>query len=108
MRKPADLSLQLTANFFFGVGSMLIFGMVTTMLTEFMPGNASAGVALNNCIRNIFSCVGAIVAEPLISTIGNGWLFTGVGVIAIASSSIIWAMRRFGPGWRVEMDRKLA
>lgn len=87
---------------------MLVFGMVTTMLTEFMPANASAGVALNNCIRNIFSCVGAIVAEPLVTAIGNGWLFTGVGVIAIASSSVIWAMRRFGPGWRIEMDRKLA
>lgn len=105
---PTDFSLQLIANFFFGIGSMLVFGMVTTMLTEFMPANASAGVALNNCIRNIFSCVGAIVAEPLVTAIGNGWLFTGVGVIAIASSSVIWAMRRFGPGWRIEMDRKLA
>ncbi|MCJ1268872.1 hypothetical protein MMC22_008760 [Lobaria immixta] len=101
-------AVPLIANFFFGVGSMLIFGMVTTMLTEFMPANASAGVALNNCIRNIFSCVGSIVAEPLVSAIGNGWLFTGVGVIALASSSVIWAMRRFGPGWRIEMDRRLA
>lgn len=107
IEKVTDLSSQLIANFFFGVGSMLIFGMVTTMLTEFMPGNASAGVALNNCVRNIFSCVGAIVAEPLVSAIGNGWLFTGVGLLAMASSSVIWAMRRFGPGWRVEMDRQL-
>ncbi|MCJ1426508.1 hypothetical protein MMC29_004411 [Sticta canariensis] len=105
--KAVFWAVPLIANFFFGIGSMLIFGMITTMLTEFMPGNASAGVALNNCIRNIFSCVGAIVAEPLVSAIGNGWLFTGVGVIAIASSSVIWAMRRFGPGWRVEMDRRL-
>ncbi|MCJ1468498.1 hypothetical protein MMC07_007127 [Pseudocyphellaria aurata] len=105
--KTVFWAVPLLANFFFGIGSMLIFGMVTTMLTEFMPANASAGVALNNCVRNVFSCVGAIVAEPLISAIGNGWLFTGVGVPAIASSSVIWAMRRFGPGWRVEMDRKL-
>ncbi|KAL9135000.1 MAG: hypothetical protein Q9175_003814 [Cornicularia normoerica] len=99
--------VPLIGNFFFGVGSMLIFAMATTMLTEFMPKKASNGVAVNNFVRNIFSCVGAIVAQPLISAIGNGWLFTGVGVIATASSVVIWAMRRFGPRWRQVMDREL-
>ena len=100
--------VPLIANFFFGIGSMLIFAMATTMLTEFMPKKASNGVAVNNFMRNIFSCVGAIVAQPLISAIGNGWLFTGVGVIAMASSVVIWAMRRFGPRWRQTMDRELS
>lgn len=86
--------VPLIANFFFGIGSMLIFAMATTMLTEFMPKKASSGVAVNNFIRNIFSCVGAVVAQPLISAIGNGWLFTGVGVIAMSSSAVIWAMRK--------------
>ncbi len=42
------------ANFFFGVGSMLVFGAATTMLTEFMPKRSSSGVAVNNFVRNIF------------------------------------------------------
>ena len=99
--------VPLIANFFFGIGSMLIFSMATTMLTEFMPRRASSGVAANNFVRNIFSCVGAIVAQPLIDAIGNGWLFTGVGVIAAASSVVIWAMRRFGARWREVMEREL-
>jgi MFS family permease len=97
----------LIANFFFGIGSMLIFAMATTMLTEFMPKNASNGVALNNFIRNIFSCIGAVVAQPLISVIGNGWLFTGVGVIAAGSSAVVWAMKRYASVWRERMDREL-
>lgn len=44
------------ANFVFGFGSMLIFATATTMLTEFMPKQASAGVAVNNFVRNILSC----------------------------------------------------
>ncbi|CAD6572603.1 MAG: hypothetical protein ASARMPREDX12_005323 [Alectoria sarmentosa] len=100
--------VPLIANFFFGIGSMLIFAMATTMLTEFMPKKASNGVAVNNFVRNIFSCVGAIIAQPLIGAIGNGWLFTGVGVIAAASSMVIWAMRKFGPRWRQVMDKELA
>ena len=99
--------VPLIANFFFGIGSMLIFSTSTTMLTEFMPRKASSGVAVNNFIRNIFSCVGAVVAQPLIEAIGNGWLFTGVGVIAALSSIVIWAMRRFGPRWRERMVREL-
>ena len=86
---------------------MLIFGMATTMLTEFMPRNASAGVAANNFVRNIVSGVCAFAAEPLLRAIGNGWLFTGVGVIAMASSAVVWAMRKYGPRWRVAMSQAL-
>jgi multidrug resistance protein len=96
------------ANFFFGLGSMIIFGVATTMLTEFLPKRSSSGVAVNNFIRNIFSCVGGIVAQPLISAIGDGWLFTGLGIICwISAFSVVWAMRKFGPRWRIVMDKAL-
>lgn len=103
-----NLAAPLVANFFFGVGSMLIFAAVTTMLTEFMPKKASNGVALNNFVRNIFSCVGAAVTEPLMTAIGNGWLFTGFGVIALLSGFIsIFLMKRFGDTWRIAMDKNM-
>lgn len=94
------------ANFFYGIGSMLIFAMVTTMLTEFMPQRSSSGVALNNLIRNIFSCGGGIVGAPLIQAIGNGWLFTILGLWALCSCAVIWAMKRFGPRWRKKMEKE--
>lgn len=95
------------ANFFFGLGSMIIFSVATTMLTEFMPKRSSSGVAVNNFMRNIFSAVGGVVAAPVIHGIGNGWLFTILGLVAFASSSIIWAMGHFGPKWRQSMDAKM-
>ena len=97
----------MVATFIFGVGSMLIFAMATTMLTEFMPKKASSGVAVNNFVRNIFSAIGGVVAAPLIHAIGNGWVFTIIGVVAAASSIVVWAMRRFGPRWREDMDRRM-
>ncbi|RDW60401.1 MFS transporter [Aspergillus mulundensis] len=93
------------ANFFFGIGSMLIFSMVTTMLTEFMPKKSSEGVALNNFTRNIFSCVGSFVTAPIINGIGNGWLFTIIGLVAFASSGVIVVMKVFGPRWKEGMDK---
>lgn len=96
------------ANFFFGLGSMLIFAMATTMLTEFMPKKASHGIALNNFVRNIFSCVGGVVASPLIDAIGDGWLFTILSIWCFLSGVIVvWAMKRFGPHWREAMDKRL-
>lgn len=92
------------ANFFFGMGSMLIFSMATTMLTEFMPKKSSSGVALNNFVRNIFSCVGSLVTAPIIKAIGNGWIFTILGLACFSSCGVIWAMRVFGPRWRARAD----
>jgi len=103
-----DTWLQMIANFFYGVGSMLIFAMATTMLTEFMPRKSSSGVALNNFCRNILSCIGGVVGAPLIAAIGNGWLFTILGVWTFLSASVIWAMRRFGPQWRDKYDKALS
>ncbi|KAH9821978.1 Major Facilitator Superfamily (MFS) transporter [Teratosphaeria destructans] len=103
-----NTAAPMIANFFFGIGSMLIFAMATTMLTEFMPRKASNGVALNNFCRNIFSCVGVIVTSPLIDAIGNGWLFTGIAVIALVSGfATISAMKRYGNHWRIAMDKRM-
>ena len=97
----------MTANFCFGVGSMLLFASATTMLTEFMPKKASNGVALNNFVRNIFSFLGTFLAEPLINAIGNGALFSILAGIALLSCSVIVLMRRYGEKWRADMDRRM-
>lgn len=87
---------------------MIIFGVATTMLTEFMPKKSSSGVAVNNFMRNIFSATGAVVGSPLVTACGNGWLFTGLGIGCFLSAfGVVWGMRRWGPGWRIVMDREL-
>ncbi|KAF2737476.1 MFS general substrate transporter [Polyplosphaeria fusca] len=92
------------ANFFFGVGSMLIFSVATTMLTEFMPKRASAGIAINNFVRNFFSFTGAVVAEILIHALGNGWIMTILGVWSLASGAVVIVlMKRKGQVWRQKM-----
>ncbi|KAL2819076.1 major facilitator superfamily domain-containing protein [Aspergillus cavernicola] len=94
-------------NFFFGFGNNLIFNMATTMLTEFIPNRASTGVALNNLFRNLLSCVTAIVTEPLIVSIGNGWLFTIVSFICWLSMGVILIMKRRANQWAEEMGHRL-
>jgi multidrug resistance protein len=96
--------VPMIANFFFGVGSMLIFSMATTMLTEFMPKQASSGIAINSFLRSMFAFAGSVLAEPLINAIGNGWLFTILGLWSLGSGLlVIWTMLKWGPAWREDM-----
>lgn len=100
--------VQILANFFFGVGSMLVFALATTMLTEFMPRRASSGIAVNNLMRNLFSFTGAIAAEPIIAAIGNGWLFTILGVVSFVSgAAVVWSMGKYSSSWRGRMVEAL-
>ncbi|KAJ5659596.1 hypothetical protein N7507_006047 [Penicillium longicatenatum] len=107
VEKGVSWPAPIIANFFFGIGSMIIFSMVTTMLTEFMPKKSSIGVALNNFVRNIFSCVGSLITAPLINAIGNGWLFTILGLIGFTSALVILFMKIYGPRWRLKMDERM-
>lgn len=96
------------ANFFFGIGSMLVFSCVTTMLTEFTPKRSASGVALNNFVRQILATIAAVVVQPLIDGIGSGWMCTMIALIALLTGiPAIWALKVQGPKWRVEMDRKM-
>lgn len=95
-------------NFFFGIGSMLVFGAVTTMLTEFVPKRSSSAVALNNFVRNIFSCVGVVVTQPLIDAMEVGWLCTMVAILCLISGNVcIFLLRRNSERWRKDMDVKM-
>lgn len=83
---------------------MLIFSMVTTMLTEYMPKKPSHGVAVNNLLRNTLACIATIVADPLIKAIGTGWLFTGLAVLSLIIGAVtILLMSRYGEKWATQL-----
>lgn len=104
VQENVHIAVPMISNFLFGIGSMLIFALVNTMLTEFMPRRAASGIALNNFLRNIFSFTGAVVAEPLLGAIGNGWLMTILGLwSAVTGMGALWAMGRWGDRWRGRM-----
>lgn len=79
---------------------MLSFSLAVTMLTEFLPRKPSTGVALANFLRNIFSCVGSVLGEPLMRAEGNGWMMTGLAIVASTGIGVVWWMKNRGAAWR--------
>ncbi|KAI5803511.1 major facilitator superfamily domain-containing protein [Peziza echinospora] len=90
---------------FFGFGSMLLFGMCTTMLTEFVPGKSSSAVAVQNFIRNIFACISSSVTATLLNALGPAILFTIMGGIGLCCLAIPLIMKTYGPRWRENVGR---
>lgn len=96
---------QLVSGLSIGISSMILFGLMTTMLTELMPNKPASGVALNSMGRNVFACIGFAIAQPLIDVLGNGWLFTGAGVVmGVSGVAAVWGLRRYGAKWREGME----
>ncbi|OQE10357.1 hypothetical protein PENVUL_c004G07436 [Penicillium vulpinum] len=106
--KGVQWAVPCVASIFFGLGMMLVMGTVQTALTEFTPKKASSGVAVANFVRNVLACTGAVVTQPMLDGIGNGWMCTLIGLVAFATGiSAILSLRIWGPQWRVLMDQKL-
>ena len=96
------------ATFVYGGGVMLVFSATTTMLTEFTPKQSSSGVAVNNFVRNIFSCVSTVAAQPLIDAIGHGWLMTMIGLLTCGIGlGSMWLLKRKSLVWREKMEARL-
>lgn len=73
-----------------------------------MPGRGAEGVAVNNFVRNIFSCAGAIVAEPIISALGDGYTFTVFGLVTLVLGLLsVLMLKTFSMRWRKKMDAEL-
>lgn len=75
------------------------------MLTEFVRKKSSAGVAVNNFVRNILSCLGTVVAQPWIDAIGVGWVFTTITIFCMIAGFLgIFTLKRNAQRWRKKMD----
>ncbi|KAM3450523.1 hypothetical protein MY3296_005986 [Beauveria thailandica] len=96
--------VPLVANFFFGFGFMLISSVTMTVMTEFVPGSTTTGVAVTNLVRNTLGCVAAVIADPLIHAIGNGWTFTMAFFVCILSGALMVFMKRNWEHWKKEME----
>ena len=97
------------AGFLFGASSMIMFGLVTTMVTELLPHKPASGVALNSMGRNLFACVGFAIAQPLVDVMGNGWLFTAAGIVMLVTGwAAVEGLRRYGASWRERMSERVS
>ena len=69
---------------------------------------ASSAVSVNSMSRGIFGFIASEVAEPLLTSIGNGWLYTIWTFLNIFALGMIVIVCFKGRRWRERADQKHA
>ncbi|KAK4096576.1 major facilitator superfamily transporter [Parathielavia hyrcaniae] len=90
----------LAATFLNGFGMNWVFVTTTAFLTECVTQQAAGAFALGNLLRNPGAAVAAVIIPSLVSRMGSGWCFTGLGLLDLALvGSAVMVLRIKGPGW---------
>lgn len=101
-----DFHIHVSALFIFfflgGFGMTWMFVLNTTYLTECSTGQPATMVAMGNMMRNLSAAIASSVIDILISKMGYGWCFTGLGLVNLFSIGLIAWNLKCGERWRAE------
>ncbi|KAI5968300.1 DTR1 [Candida margitis] len=89
-------------TFLTGFGMTWVFVATTTYLTECVPAQPSANVAIGNLMRNIAAAICTAIIDVLIKKMGFGWCMTGLGLLNLIGIGFVIILLKFGPRWRRE------
>jgi predicted MFS family arabinose efflux permease len=82
------------------------FSSLNTLVVDVNIESPATAVAANNLFRCLFGAGAVAAAVPLIDRIGMGWTCTFVTGIWLSLSPMLWAVFKWGHGWREEKRKK--
>ncbi|CDZ98104.1 Synaptic vesicle transporter SVOP and related transporters (major facilitator superfamily) [Phaffia rhodozyma] len=82
-----------------GFGLMLVFSSANTYCVDCLQSRSAEVIAINNCMRYVFSAAGTAGILPLINKIGVGWADTWAAGLTIIGFLFVCAIIRWGERW---------
>ncbi|ODN82784.1 hypothetical protein L202_01060 [Cryptococcus amylolentus CBS 6039] len=83
-----------------GLSLMLALTPINTYLVDAMQSRSAEVIAVNNCIRYIFSAAASAFIVPLANAIGWGWTMTICSFVAWGAAVALFFLIRYGEVWR--------
>lgn len=74
--------------------------VLNVILVDIFPGRAAAATAANNVCRCLLGAAASAAIVPMSEAIGNGWSYTILALLFLASSSGIVVAMKYGMKWR--------
>lgn len=102
MEFRTNLAGPLIALFFLGLTVTGATNSLNTLVVDCHQQRPATATAANNLFRCLFGAGAVAVAVPMIDRIGVGWTGTFVAGLWIVFSPGLWAVKRWGQGWREE------
>jgi hypothetical protein len=78
------------------------FSSLNTLIVDINVESPATAAAANNLVRCPFGAGAVAAAVPLINKIGMGWACTFVAGVWLVTSPMLWAVFKWGHGWREE------
>jgi predicted MFS family arabinose efflux permease len=76
----------------------------TSYQTECMPTSTAALVALSSLLRNIGGAIAAAIMDSILSAMGYGWCFTGLGIVDVLCMGGLLFIRLRGQKYREALN----
>lgn len=100
MDKRTNLAGPMVTLFFTGHTVTGAFSSLNTLVVDCNIESPATAVAANNLFRCLFGAGAVAAAIPLVERIGMGWTCTFVAGIWLTFSPMLWAVYKWGYGWR--------
>jgi MFS family permease len=102
MEYHTNLAEPLISLFLSGHTASGAFRSLSTLVVDINVESPATAVAANNLFRCLFGAGAVAAIVPIINRIGMGWTGTIIAFIWLTVSPILWAVMKWGHGWREE------
>ncbi|OKL60718.1 hypothetical protein UA08_03990 [Talaromyces atroroseus] len=106
MQYRTSLAGPLVVLFFMSHFTTGAFSSLNTLIVDTHRESPATAVAANNLWRCLTAAGAVAAASPLIERIGIGWTASFIALLWLVFSPLLWAVYRWGYGWRENLRRK--
>jgi hypothetical protein len=99
--KRGAIAVPLTLQFVIAATSNAVFAINQTLVSDLCPGKGASSTAINNLVRCSLGAVGVAFIEKMITSIGVGPSFLGLGLITTACVPLLALEWYHGTEWRL-------
>lgn len=106
MQYKAPLAAPMVCLFFMAHMTTGAFSALNTLIVDTHRESPATAVAANNLWRCLTGAGAVAAAGPLIDRIGIGWTASLIAFLWLLFSPAMWAIYRWGHGWREDLRKK--
>ncbi|KAI4630945.1 hypothetical protein J4E83_002471 [Alternaria metachromatica] len=100
IERGAHASIPLILQFFVGVRCTIVLQLYSALMVDIFPDKAGTAAASNNIVRCTLSAVAVAVLQPLRDAIGDGWIFSSIGLVdGVLGMCAAAVLRKWGWNW---------
>lgn len=98
--RPGWIAVPLILQFFIAATSNAVFAINQTLVSDLCPGKGASSTAINNLFRCSVGAVGVAFIDTMISAMGVGPAFAGLGLVTIIVSPLCVIQWYWAMSWR--------